>query len=345
MGNSGGGTAGNDTKSISLIVLPRNDAPVGNSESFSVANDESLVVPVAGVLTNDFDVEGDSLVSSLISTPSGGSLSFGTDGSFVYVPDSDFVGTVSFQYAANDGLANSAPITVTINVIPSLTPPPAETPPPELPEDPQSTPDPEETEQPPVVVINAVDPPVSTPQITPISLITEPVPQPPTAEIVPQDLEPDWIPPEVDVDFQSLSNSSIRSASLIIPTLSIDSTLLDYEAFDASLWSELDQLGNFVDGTAEMPDFAIGGVAGLTTTLSVGYVVWLIRGGQLLVGLMAQLPAWQLIDPLPILAGLNDDDEEEELDDSLESIVEAGNARELPQQPPQDRMQTEKELG
>jgi hypothetical protein len=42
---------------------------------------------------------------------------------------------------------------------------------------------------------------------------------------------------------------------------------------------------------------------------------------------MAQLPAWRLIDPLPILAGLtvaDEDDEDDEDDDSLEALVEAG---------------------
>ena len=35
---------------------------------------------------------------------------------------------------------------------------------------------------------------------------------------------------------------------------------------------------------------------------------------------MAQLPAWRLIDPLPILAQLDIDEDEDE-DDSLESLV------------------------
>jgi hypothetical protein len=88
-----------------------------------------------------------------------------------------------------------------------------------------------------------------------------------------------------------------------------------------SLWNDLDQLGNRMDSDADIPDFVIGGVAGLTTTLSVGYVVWLIRGGQILAGVLAQLPAWQLIDPLPILSTLEMTDDQDE-DDSLESLVD-----------------------
>ena len=55
--------------------------------------------------------------------------------------------------------------------------------------------------------------------------------------------------------------------------------------------------------------------------LSVSYIVWLARGGYLMTTLMAQLPAWRLIDPLPVLDRMSDsaaDDAslEEMLDDS-----------------------------
>jgi hypothetical protein len=55
--------------------------------------------------------------------------------------------------------------------------------------------------------------------------------------------------------------------------------------------------------------------------LSVGYVVWLIRGGLLLSSLLSSLPAWQILDPLPILARKKGDDQSED-DESLESILD-----------------------
>jgi hypothetical protein len=72
-----------------------------------------------------------------------------------------------------------------------------------------------------------------------------------------------------------------------------------------------------------MPSLSIGQVAGLTTTLSVGYVMWLIRGGQILAGVMSQLPAWRFIDPLPILSSLPGQFESRE-DDSIESLLDKG---------------------
>jgi hypothetical protein len=39
----------------------------------------------------------------------------------------------------------------------------------------------------------------------------------------------------------------------------------------------------------------------LTTGLSVGYVIWLVRGGALIGSMLSAMPAWQMIDPLPVL--------------------------------------------
>ncbi len=36
--------------------------------------------------------------------------------------------------------------------------------------------------------------------------------------------------------------------------------------------------------------------------LSIGYVVWLVRGGVLMSSMLSALPAWQMIDPLPVVA-------------------------------------------
>jgi len=59
-----------------------------------------------------------------------------------------------------------------------------------------------------------------------------------------------------------------------------------------------------------------------TTGLSVGYVLWLTRGGLLMASLLSSLPAWRLIDPIPILASLDlGDDEAGEDEESLASLL------------------------
>ncbi len=57
----------------------------------------------------------------------------------------------------------------------------------------------------------------------------------------------------------------------------------------------------------------------------MGYVLWLIRGGALLGSVLSSLPAWKLIDPLPVLASVGavwrEEDEDDE-DESLEEMVQ-----------------------
>ena len=48
------------------------------------------------------------------------------------------------------------------------------------------------------------------------------------------------------------------------------------------------------------------------TTLSSGFIFWLLRGGLLLSSLMMSLPAWASLDPLPILAYRNRKNRKEE---------------------------------
>ncbi len=46
----------------------------------------------------------------------------------------------------------------------------------------------------------------------------------------------------------------------------------------------------------------IGSSMVVTGGLSVGYVVWLLRGGVLVSSMLSALPAWQMVDPLPVLS-------------------------------------------
>jgi hypothetical protein len=60
----------------------------------------------------------------------------------------------------------------------------------------------------------------------------------------------------------------------------------------------------------------------VTSGLSVGYVLWMTRGGLLVASLLSSLPAWRLLDPIPVLAQLSlSDEEDEEEGESLDTIV------------------------
>ena len=52
--------------------------------------------------------------------------------------------------------------------------------------------------------------------------------------------------------------------------------------------------------------------------------MWLLRGGSLLVGMVSSLPAWTMIDPLPVLESVAEAMGLDEDGDSLESLLRAG---------------------
>ncbi|MDJ0807989.1 MAG: putative Ig domain-containing protein, partial [Gammaproteobacteria bacterium] len=86
---------------------------------------------------------------------------------------------------------------------------------------------------------------------------------------------------------------------------------------------DLDRVRDDLSKSTLLQRAVVGSGAAVTTSLSVGYVAWLIRGGVLMSTMLSSLPAWQIVDPLPVLArtrnqGLDLDDD----DDSLESMIE-----------------------
>lgn len=96
-----------------------NTVPAVTNDSYQTNENETLSVSAAGgVLTNDVDADGDTLTATVDSQPSNGSVTLNPDGSFSYVPDSDFFGNDSFTYVAGDGIATSAVATVSITVRP-----------------------------------------------------------------------------------------------------------------------------------------------------------------------------------------------------------------------------------
>jgi glycerate-2-kinase len=82
------------------------------------------------------------------------------------------------------------------------------------------------------------------------------------------------------------------------------------------------------DGVSDATIFhqsVVGSSVAVTTGLSVGYVAWLVRGGVLLSTALSSLPAWQFIDPLPVLARTRDGKDGD--DDSLQSIIQEESER------------------
>ena len=88
---------------------------------------------------------------------------------------------------------------------------------------------------------------------------------------------------------------------------------------------ELDRVREDVQHDVNLEQTVVASSMAATTGLSVGYVVWLVRGGVLLSSLMSSLPAWRMIDPLPVLGNLNDDSNGDSGDsESLDSLIKKG---------------------
>ncbi|MEZ5650128.1 MAG: DUF4347 domain-containing protein [Burkholderiaceae bacterium] len=63
----------------------------------------------------------------------------------------------------------------------------------------------------------------------------------------------------------------------------------------------------------------------VSTGVSIGYVIWLLRGGALLSSIIASMPAWRSIDPLPVLQNLHNGAREGTDEESIESMLDAAN--------------------
>jgi sugar lactone lactonase YvrE len=92
------------------------NAPVAADDIYATNEDQPLNMGAPGVLSNDTD-EGP-LTAALISDVANGSLTFNTDGSFIYSPSPDYYGQDSFTYIADDGLNESNIASVIIEVAP-----------------------------------------------------------------------------------------------------------------------------------------------------------------------------------------------------------------------------------
>jgi hypothetical protein len=112
--NDGSLTSAVATVTITLTNV--NDAPLSQDDDYSLGNGAVLEVAAPGVLSNDSDVEGESLSAVLVNGPAQGSLILSSDGGFSYTPTNHFSGVDTFTYEASDGAAHSSPATVSITV-------------------------------------------------------------------------------------------------------------------------------------------------------------------------------------------------------------------------------------
>ena len=116
------------------------------------------------------------------------------------------------------------------------------------------------------------------------------------------------------------------------PAPSLSQAAVAFLAEPASKFTEsLDQLHKQVTEEKALLRLVAGSASFVSLGMSVVYILWTLRAGYVLASLLSSMPAWQFIDPLPILddpaalkrrnrrSGSGNDE-----DDSLEDLIERG---------------------
>ena len=103
----------------------------------------------------------------------------------------------------------------------------------------------------------------------------------------------------------------------------VSSTTWAVFTVEGGLFQSLDSVSEDVTGVDESEQMVGTAAVSLGGSFTVGYVLWTLRSGLIVSGLLAQMPAWKLVDPLIVLDGLAGEDED---DESLESIIQDGAA-------------------
>jgi VCBS repeat-containing protein len=99
---------------VEITINPVNDEPIATNDLFATLED---VVLSANVLTNDIDIDGDSLGTTPVTTLTAhGTVTVDGAGDFTYTPEANYYGTDSFQYEMLDGNGGIATATVTITI-------------------------------------------------------------------------------------------------------------------------------------------------------------------------------------------------------------------------------------
>jgi membrane-bound inhibitor of C-type lysozyme len=316
-----------------VTVQSVNDLSTVTVNSFNITQGQTVMLTASNLAATDLDDLDTSLIF-IVNTVAGGvfenSASPGTPilnftqaelvaGQIQFVDDND-TNAPAFTFSVDDGTGTNGPFTGGVVFTPSI-----------VVEEPIVIPEEIVFEEvaPPVDVITeeeqeavveeevdtVVSEPVSVESSKPIekSLVTvAPEPLKPADTVFEESL-PDTEPSKISIvvaeSVASVSQLRAGWAALSDPLLLIKS-----DGFMESL-SDLD---NDIQRSITLDSMVLGSGAALSTGLSVGYVAWLLRSGIILTSVLSSLPAWRFIDPLPVLARMGEQQEDQE---SLEDMV------------------------
>jgi Bacterial Ig domain len=119
------GTDDSELATVTVTVDPVNDAPVAADDEDSTSQDMSVT---SALLTNDADLEGDTLIVTGASNGTAGTTTVNPDNTVTYTPGPGYTGTDSYTYDISDGQGgtHSAVVAITVNAPDDTTSPVAD---------------------------------------------------------------------------------------------------------------------------------------------------------------------------------------------------------------------------
>ena len=101
-----------------VTFTPVNNAPDLKNDNLTTDEDNYLYVPVADILANDVDHDGDPMTVTRVFSGVGGSAEVFVNGTILFKPDPNFNGAANFQYEVTDGQGGFSTATVNVQVNP-----------------------------------------------------------------------------------------------------------------------------------------------------------------------------------------------------------------------------------
>ncbi len=338
---------------MTILIDNVNVAPVAVNDQYTLSQFQSLTtVAMTGVIANDSDSDSVSITATIVQGPQHGTLTFNADGTFTYVADHLYFGMDSFTYVLNDGLESSGVATVSLTV--GLLAPSGGS----LNGNSGTGTTTTTTTNAGVDSGNntAVTPVVSTVTTASSGVTRQAIAS--TGGLIgvySSQAHDEAVPPstsETGDDFfvrstrigdlvsgsrgflaprSTMRETLYRMPDLIpvIATLIPDSlhNLTHAILENQTMWNDLnsfrDQLESQQHSSALVEDIVVGTTTAVTGGLTVGYVIWLIRGGSLLATMISVMPTWMSFDPLPVMDRFEEERSEEDKE-SLASIVTGG---------------------
>ncbi|MFO0899449.1 MAG: Ig-like domain-containing protein [Pirellulales bacterium] len=106
------------TAKVTIDVKPVEDEPRGADDSYVTEMNLKLTVSKGkGILANDVEPDHQPLVMTLVDNVTHGKLDLKADGSFVYIPENDYLGFDLFTYTISDGNSTVGPFSANVQII------------------------------------------------------------------------------------------------------------------------------------------------------------------------------------------------------------------------------------